>query len=187
MCFMFWQSANSGILDPNPRQDCFQQEPFVLTNTVQVSKRSSNWRQRQNEALTGSHDGPGRTPCTALLVQKQQGVVPANGCSAQSHVLGARQQGTGNGLRGVMRPGLCLLEPGSELAWGAQSHTEGIFKWAIANSTSTEKRGKQMLLVWSNSGPYRFINRGPRTDRQWWAQAANVNFTQCPECEALSV
>ena len=33
MCFMFLQSANSGILEPNPRQYCFQQESFVLTDT----------------------------------------------------------------------------------------------------------------------------------------------------------
>ena len=33
MCFMFLQSANSGILEANPRQYCFQQESFVLTNT----------------------------------------------------------------------------------------------------------------------------------------------------------
>lgn len=58
MCFMFLQSANSGILDPNSSQYCFQHELFLMTNTVKFSKCNSNSRQIQNEALMDSHDGP---------------------------------------------------------------------------------------------------------------------------------
>lgn len=61
MCFMFLQSANSGILDPKPGQCCFQEEPFFLTYVVKVSTGSANSRQIQNEALTDGHDGPERT------------------------------------------------------------------------------------------------------------------------------
>ena len=51
MCFMFLQSANSGVLDPNLRQYAFQQEPFVLTNTVKVSIGSTDSRQVDRKSV----------------------------------------------------------------------------------------------------------------------------------------
>lgn len=62
MCFMFLQSANSGILDPKPRQPCFPQESFFLTYVVKVSTGSTSSGQIQNEGLMDGHDG---LECTA--------------------------------------------------------------------------------------------------------------------------
>lgn len=156
---MFLQSANSGILDPGPRQQCFQREPFVLTNTVKVSKRSTNSRQTQKGALMDRHDGPERTTQRFCRDDRELFCQMAAAFKAVCYVrcIGARS----NSYTGRCAPGLRLLELGSGLAGEAPSHIEDMFKRAIQKSTSTRKRDKQMLHIWSLK-THRFRKRRPQ-------------------------
>lgn len=56
--FYVFATSHQWALEPNPRQYCFQQKPFFLTNIVEVSRGSINSRQIQNEALMAGREGP---------------------------------------------------------------------------------------------------------------------------------